>query len=233
VNEILSELTVDDVESCLQPSDFIDSDHESVIAFAAEAAGEAVDARQKAVNIYYAIRDSIRYDPYRIDFTPEEFRASACIARGYGFCITKAVLLAACCRAQGIPARLGFGDVKNHLATERLIEFNGGDIFYFHGYAELYLDGKWVKATPAFNIELCDKFGVLPLEFDGVADSVFHPHDKEGRRHMEYVRYHGAFVDLPWQRLYDTFLEHCPKLVGQQGPGGDFYQEAAVEHGGA
>ena len=182
MNEISSELSVDDVEACLRPTRFIDSDHEQVISFAAAAAAGAVGATETAVRIYYAVRDEIRYDPYQIVFEPEEFMASACVERGYGFCITKAVLLAACFRAQGIPARLGFGDVKNHLATERLIEFNGGDVFHFHGYVEAHLDGKWVKATPAFNIELCEKFGVLPLEFDGVRDSVFHPHDQEGRR---------------------------------------------------
>ena len=29
----------------------------------------------------------------------------------------------------------------------------GTDLFVYHGYAELFLDGKWVKATPAFNVE--------------------------------------------------------------------------------
>jgi transglutaminase-like putative cysteine protease len=227
-----SEVLVDDVEACLRPTRFIDSDHAQVLAFAAEAAGDAASPREKAVKIYYVVRDAIRYDPYRIVFEAEHFLASACVERGYGFCITKSVLLAACFRAQGIPARLGFGDVRNHLATKRLVEFNGGDVFHFHGYVQAHLDGKWVKATPAFNIELCDKFGVLPLEFDGIHDSVFHAHDAAGRRHMEYVRYHGAFVELPWQRLYDTFRTHCPTMFGTGLPGGDFYREAEAENRG-
>lgn len=45
------------------------------------------------------------------------------------------------------------------------------DVFYWHGYASIYLEGKWVKATPAFNIELCEKFLRL-LEFDGRTDSI-------------------------------------------------------------
>src|SRR3546814_6199153 len=93
--------------------------------------------------------------------------ASVVISRGYVFCVNKAILLAALARAEGIPARLGLADVKNHLATARLRAHMGTDVFFYHGFAELWLDGKWVKATPAFNIELCEKFRVLPLEFDG------------------------------------------------------------------
>lgn len=225
-----------DVASWLQPTAFIDSDDERVAAFARDAAGDSPDAKERAIRLYYAVRDGIRYDPYRVELSADHFRASACVERGYGFCITKAVLLAACLRAEDIPARLGFGDVRNHLATERLIELNNGDLFIFHGYTDVYLDGIWVKATPAFNIELCDKFGVLPLEFDGEHDSVFHPHDKAGRRHMEYVRDRGAYDDLPFTEIYRAFAENCPAMVGDRShgaPGGDFYQEAERENLGA
>lgn len=73
---------------------------------------------------------------------------------------------AACGIAAGIPARLGFADVKNHLATPRLTDLNGGDVFHWHAYTDLHLEGRWVKATPAFDLALCERFGVLPLEFD-------------------------------------------------------------------
>lgn len=215
-------------ERWLKPTYFIDSDDPRVAAFAREAAAGASAPREKAVRLYYAVRDGFRYDPYRIEMREEHFRASACIERGYGFCITKAVLLAACLRAEGVPARLGFGDVRNHLATERLIELNNGDVFYFHGYTDVLLDGGWVKATPAFNIELCEKFGVHPLEFDGRADSVFHPYDKAGRRHMEYVNDRGAYDDLPFAELKETFLERCPAIFSARG--GDFQAEAEAEN---
>lgn len=49
----------------------------------------------------------------------------------------------------------------------------------------IHLDGRWVKSTPAFNIELCEKFGLRPAEFDGAADSIYHPFELAGNRHME------------------------------------------------
>ena len=64
----------------------------------------------------------------------------------------------------------------------------GTDLFVYHGYTDLCLDGKWVKATPAFNLALCTRFRVKPLEFDGRDDSIFHPFDEDDRRHMEYLR---------------------------------------------
>jgi transglutaminase-like putative cysteine protease len=165
------------------------------------------------VRLYYAIRDGIVYTPY-VDFkSPETFRASACLARGSGFCVAKAALLAAAARASGIPARVGFADVRNHLTTPRLRQLMGTDLFYYHGYTELYLDGKWVKATPAFDRGLCDKFGVRPLEFDGREDSLFHPHDVRGRRHMEYVRDRGPAVDVPVADILETFNRCYPQLT--------------------
>jgi transglutaminase-like putative cysteine protease len=217
------------LERWLRPTRFIDGDDAEVAAYARRAVGAATEPREKAVKLYYAVRDDFRYDPYRVEMSEAHFRASACIERGYGFCITKAVLLAAALRAAGVPARLGFGDVRNHLATKRLIELNNGDVFYFHGYTDVLVDGRWVKATPAFNIELCEKFGVLPLEFDGRADSVFHPFDKSGRRHMEYVQDRGTYDDLPFDEIRRTFLAKCPAVVNARG--GDFAGEAERERG--
>ena len=134
----------------------------------------------------------------------------AVLRRERDFCIPKAVLLAALARARGIPARLGFADVRNHLATPRLLQAMGTDLFIYHGYTELHLEGKWVKATPAFNLGLCEKAGVKPLEFDGRSDSVFHQYDRSGRRHMEYVRDHGSYADLPYAEILAAMREAAP-----------------------
>jgi transglutaminase-like putative cysteine protease len=229
VSQVSSEAVRGELARWLRPTRFIDSDHAEVAAYARQAVGAATDPREKAVILYYAVRDDFRYDPYRVEMSEAHFRASACIERGYGFCITKAVLLAAALRAEGVPARLGFGDVRNHLATKRLIELNNGDVFYFHGYTDVLVDGRWVKATPAFNVELCEKFGVMPLEFDGRQDSAFHPFDKSGRRHMEYVNERGAYDDLPFDEIRRTFLAKCPAVVSARG--GDFADEALRERG--
>jgi transglutaminase-like putative cysteine protease len=142
-------------------------------------------------------------------------RASSVLEKGQGWCVTKAALLTAACRAAGIPARVGYADVRNHLSTERLRRTLQTDVFVWHGYTDLWIDGAWRKATPAFNIELCERFGLLPLDFDGRADSIYHPFDKAGKRHMEYVNQHGAFDDMPLARIVAAFAATYPALQGE------------------
>ena len=194
----------------LQPGRFIDSAHPDVVAFAKEHASGS-DDRSRAVSLYYAVRDKIRYNPFQNFTLDEAYRASACIARHQGWCVPKAALLAACARAVGIPARVGYADVKNHLTTPALTEKMGTDLFVFHGYTELLLEEKWVKATPAFNLALCRKFRVKPLEFDGREDSLFHPFDEDNRRHMEYLHDRGTYADVPADEIKRVFSETYPK----------------------
>ena len=195
----------------LASADFIDSSHPAVVAFAQEHA-RGDDEVARAVSLYYAVRDGIRYNPFLNFSDPEVFRASSVLAAGQGFCVGKAALLAASARAAGIPARVGFADVKNHLTTPRLAETMGSDLFIYHGYAELQLEGHWVKATPAFNLELCRRFRVKPLEFDGRSDSIFHPFDENDRRHMEYLHDRGRFADVPVAEIQEAFRNAYPKL---------------------
>lgn len=204
----------DDARAYLGPTSFVDSDAPTVVAFARRVAADAHDAVARAVRLYYAVRDEIVYTPYQDFEAPETYRASACLARGAGFCVAKAALLAAAARAAGIPARLGFADVRNHLCTPRLRALMGTDVFYFHGYTELHLRGRWVKATPAFDRALCERFGVQTLEFDGTRDSLFQPYDRTGRRHMEYVRFRGVHADVPVEEIVATFRRAYPALVG-------------------
>src|SRR6266480_4477198 len=195
----------------LRPGRYIDSAHPGIIGFSTKhAIGET--ERQRAVSLYYAVRDQIRYNPF-LDFSNEEvFKASSVLGAEQGFCVGKAALLAACVRAAGIPARVGFADVKNHLTTPRLAETMGSDLFVYHGYADLYLEGRWVKATPAFNLALCTRFRVKPLEFDGRSDSIFHPFDADNRRHMEYLRDRGRYADVPVEEIQQAFRETYPKF---------------------
>lgn len=190
---------------------YIDSVHPAVAGFAQRNI-QGKDERERAVSLYYAVRDKIRYNPF-LDFSkPEVFRASAVLEAGEGFCIGKAALLAACARAAGIEARVGFADVKNHLTTPRLAETMGSDLFVYHGYTELRIEGRWVKATPAFNLALCTRFRVKPLEFDGREDSIFHPFDEDERRHMEYLRDRGVYADVPVDEIQRAFREAYPKF---------------------
>ena len=201
------------IERALAPGMMIDSDHPAVVAFAHEAAGSGSgNERERVVRLYYAVRDRFRYDPYKVDLSIDGLKASRVLADGFGWCVAKAVLLAAACRVIGVPARLGLADVRNHLSSANLRATMGTDIFYRHGYTAIHLDGRWVKATPAFNASLCHKFGLHTLEFDGRADSICQPFDIAGNQYMDYVAFHGEFDDLPRDDLLQVFAEHYPNL---------------------
>jgi len=172
-------------------------------------AGVEEDSK-RAVAVYYAIRDGILYDPYSADISVAGLKATTVLEEKRGWCVSKAILLAACCRALGIPARLGYADVLNHLSTEKLRQRMKTNVFYWHGYTALYLDDRWVKATPAFNIELCEKFGLKPLEFNGRDDSIYHAFDQAGNRHMEYLHDRGQFLEPPIEAMRRTFDEYYP-----------------------
>ncbi len=189
----------------LEPTWFIDSEDPAVVGFAADAAGDADDPRDVAVRLFYAVRDGFRYDPYNVDYAPERFRASSVVESPSNWCVPKSVLLTAAARSRGIPARLGFADVRNHLTSDKLKAQMQTDVFAWHGYSELLLEGRWHKLSTAFNIELCDRFGVEALDFDGTGDALMHPFDKAGNRHMEYINQRGSFDDLPLERILADF----------------------------
>ena len=200
----------------LDATEFFDIGHPVVRRFTDEAMGDATDVRTRAVRLFYAVRDRIRYDPYNITYDPPAYRASAVIAAGYGWCVPKASLLAACARAAGIPSAIGLADVANHLTTEKLKARMGGVIvFYDHGYTALHLDGRWLKVVPAFNIELCERFGVRPTEFDGTCDALYQEFDVHDRRHMEYLADHGTWSDLPLDKIKSDFAIHYPASLAR------------------
>lgn len=218
------------MQSCLQPGRYLDSDHPLVVEFAERWRGPGRDPREQAVNLYLAVRDQIRYNPYTFSRDPQTLKASHALQAGESYCVPKALLLAACARHCGIPARIGLADVRNHLSTPRLLEILRSEVFAMHGYTELFLDGRWVKATPAFNLALCRMFKVAPLEFDGISDSLFHPYNDAGERYMEYLHDHGQFDDLPLE-LFFGHLQHCYPHLFSEGAaflGGDLQAEVAA-----
>lgn len=223
----------------LKPTSILDSDHPRVVQFALEAIGECRDPRERAVKLYYAVRDGVLYDPYSPFYLPEHYRASRVLEKGRGYCVCKACVLCAVGRAAGIPSRIGFATVRSHLATTNLMKYLGSDLFVYHGYTEFYLEGKWVKATPAFNKELCHRHKVAPLEFDGREDCLFQEYDNENHRYMEYLAYHGSHSDLPlhellaaWDEIYGkervrTWIDALEKAADGQAL--DFYSEEIVK----
>jgi transglutaminase-like putative cysteine protease len=211
----------------LTATPFIDSDSPAIVAFARDALGDAGTLKEKALALYGAVRDQIQYDPYIDFFDPAEFRATDVLRAGKGFCVGKSALLTAVARAAGIPARPGYADVRNHLTSRRLKE-QVGDIFIWHSYTELKIDGNWVKCTPAFDKVLCERAQIAPLDFDGVNDSLFHPFDQAGRRHMEYLKDRGAFTDVPFDTIVADFKTFYPKLVAASATAASFRDEVTT-----
>ncbi len=223
----------------LQPTAIIDSDHPTIKDHAEKTTQGTSDAVDMAVKLYYAVRDGIWYDPYYPFYLPEHYRASNVLKSGRGYCVCKASVLCALGRACQIPSRVGFADVRNHLATRQLLEFLGNDLFVYHGYVEFFLEEKWVKATPAFNRELCARHKVAPLEFNGREDSIFHPFNLENKQFMEYIRDHGVFADIPlnmileaWKTAYgedrvQSWIQMYEKRGGVSGR--DFSKEEVVK----
>ncbi len=218
-----------DLARYLEPTPFVDWESPEVLSFARENAGGSAEPADRAVKLYYAVRDGMRYDPYTLDLTVEGMRASTTLKNRRGWCVTKACLLAACLRAVGVPARLGYADVRNHLSTARMRAVMQTDVFFYHGYTSVYLDGEWLKATPAFNVELCTKFRIRPLEFDGKSDSVYHPFDLDGNRHMEYLRYRGEYADVPLADMIAAFHREYPVPENLTAQEGDFEKDVDEE----
>lgn len=222
----------------LNPTSIIDSAHPAIKAFARETIGESQDLIEQAIKIYYAVRDGIRYDPYYPFYLPEHYRASNVLKSGRGYCVCKASLLCALGRSLGIPSRVGFATVRNHLATKQLLEFLGSGRFVYHGYVDFFLNQQWVKATPAFNKELCERHNVAPLEFNGLEDSIFQPYNLENRLFMEYTDFLGIYVDIPveiivaaWEKEYGRervqgWIKGLEETQGKKRK--DFYQEEVV-----
>ena len=199
-------------ENELKETYFFDYNSDIVQNFLEKLNLEKLNEKEKAIRIYYAVRDLIRYDPYHIDLNKESLKSSSVIKRKYGYCVEKALTLCSCLRGAGIYSRIGFANVVNHLNSKRLASILKTDIFAYHGYTEIFIEDKWVKATPAFNKELCEKANIKPLDFNGFEDSIFHPFDNSGNKHMEYIHDYGVFEDLPFETILDAYEEFYPHL---------------------
>lgn len=193
--------TQEDTQPYLRATETIECDHPRVLERAADISKGGRDLHEVAARLFLFVRDRIRYSPYCQFSRREHYRATATLDRGQGFCVQKAVVLASLARAVRIPARLGFADIRNHLAPTRLVEWLGSDVFVFHCYTELYLKGRWTRATPAFDAKLCMEYGYPLVSFDGRNDAVFPARDEEGRSFVDYLRYHGAHADVPLEEM--------------------------------
>lgn len=197
------------------PTYYVDSESPEIQQFVDRALSDLpsdTSQTDKAIRLFDAVRDGIRYDPYTFTLDADAYRASRIVKGDAAFCVPKAIMLAACLRATGIPAALGFADVRNHLNTPKLRELMGTDLFIYHGYVQLWLDGRGFKITPAFDMALCERFGVKPLIFDGRRDALLHEFNASDQRHMEYVNDRGLYVDAPVEEILRAFKNTYPRL---------------------
>lgn len=191
----------------LVPTANIDCDNSAIVEKARDLIESKRETSEKAASLFYFVRDGIKYNAYRYILAPGHYQASKTLSRGDGFCIQKAVVLVALARAVGIPARLIFADVHNYFAPQKMLDWMHMTLFTHHGYCELYIDGKWVKATPAFDRDTCLGNRIVPVEFDGRRDSVLHSHNQDGKLHIEYVKLRGHYDDVPLEEMIDTVGE--------------------------
>lgn len=198
-------------------TEFLDYTTDPVRKFVAETIPDpTVPARDKAVALYYAVRDKVHYEVYGADMSRTGLRASSVATRKQGFCLHKSILYAAAVRSVGIPSRLVMGETRNHLASDQLKQLVGGEIF-LHWLNSIYLDGRWLLVTPVFNKLLCRMYGITPLEFDGTADALHHPFDEQGRAHMEFVGPRTEFDDVDYDNLIETMRRRHPGMFTPDG----------------
>ena len=215
------------MEKYLRFTELIDFDTESVRNKVHELTAGLQTEKEKAVALYYFVRDEIKHNPYAPSYERENYRAGLILERGNGFCQHKALLLVALARAVGIPARPGYVDVRDHLLSDKFRKMIGGDnLLIQHGYAELYLGGKWVHVSPAYDLETCQKAGFVPVEFDGVNDAKDSAYDREGSPHIEHVKDHGHFDDFP----FDYIREYQREWVARIGRGWTEFIENVQDH---
>jgi len=200
--------TVISMEDYLEPTATIDCDSQLVRERAWSLTKDADDTPGKAKNLFYWVRDEIKYNPLVPLEVFESYRASKTLKRGEGFCVEKAAVLAALARAAGIPARLHFADIRNHLVSSRLLGIMGTNLFSYHGYTELHIGGKWVRATPAFDLKMCQEHRIIPVEFDGQHHALLHSHNYDGKLHIEYVKDHGHRIDVPVEEILAAWMQH-------------------------
>lgn len=192
----------------LKPTFSIDYNSPEIQDLAQELTHGVEDKKEMAKKIFSYVRDTINYTIVDFQYDDrEKYKASATLSARRGWCIPKSILSVALMRANNIPARLHFADIINHRSPKYLHDLMGTNVFYFHGYCEIYLEDKWIKLTPSFETSLCERHNFPVCEFDGINDAIFKPNDNLGRPFVEYINDRGVYADLPFQEMLNTFLK--------------------------
>lgn len=185
--------------------------HPTVQDFVARAIGpDTLSDKDKAVRIYYAVRDDIFYEVFGTDISGDGLAASSIITSKRGFCLHKSICFVAACRAAGLAARLLVDKVKNHVTTQELSALVGGQEF-LHWFAEVRVDNVWLKVSPTFNKQMCQLFGMRALDFDGQSHSINQHYGAEV--FMEYMGEPASFADPSHEELLEYIEAHHPRMI--------------------
>lgn len=198
----------------LESTQLFDYEHPAVQSFVEEAtAADVLGQRDRAVALYYAVRDTVHYEVFGASLSDAGLKASAVATGKEGFCLHKSILYVAACRSVGVPARVVSGHVRNHLSTPELRRLVGGEVF-LHWLTEVQLDGRWVKATPVFSALMCRLYGMQPLDFNGVDDSLHHPYDDSAGTTMQFLDGLTVHHDLTAARARGATATDHPRMLG-------------------
>lgn len=192
---------MDQMAIYLRPTSTIDCDNEMIKEKAQALVKGQREIADKAKSLFYFVRDEIKYNIYVLSDKPEYYQASRVLKAEEGYCIQKAVLMAALARSVGIPSRLRMAAIRNHRVPTEVKELVGGNLFPTHGYNEIYVEGRWIKVAPTFDLRMCQKNRLTPVDFDGVHDATLPSSDLDGRPYIEYVQDHGHYDDLPFEKI--------------------------------
>jgi hypothetical protein len=117
-----------------KPNNWIQSDNPKIIALAKEAAGKETDPWLTAVKMEQFVHNYIKLKDYSQAFAS----AAEVLETREGDCTEHAVLLAALCRARGIPARVAIGLVYMPATQE----------FGYHMWTEIFIDNHTKSPLP-------------------------------------------------------------------------------------
>lgn len=140
----------------LQATVFCDFNHNSVSSLAKMLAGDETDAGKITQAVFKHVRDRIRFG-----FDLVQVKASQTLAKGYGVCWNKALLMVALLRANQVPARLAFNPVRREFmqpvmgeACQTLPETIN------HCFAQVHLDGDWICVDATLDAATYEKLFV-------------------------------------------------------------------------
>lgn len=155
------------LEGYLQSSFVIDFEHPSILAKAKELKGDAKSDVEIAKNCFTFVRDQIRHTGDYKDAIIT-CKASDVLLHQTGWCYAKSHLLAALCRANGIPT--GFCYQRVSLPSNR------GELYFVHGLNAIYLkDFGWYRVDARGNKEGIHAEFSPPLE--QLAFKIRKPHE--------------------------------------------------------